>query len=170
MSSLSRVHESEVLIVNKGFKERKGSKCQRALIIYRTNLYSGNSQSVLVWAEARDKNARKKPRFAPAWSLHNIIGSLELSWSIVLDGNIRRDTFNSNSAVITSPHRATDRLMMQVKRIWALGNYDTENTFVVCVDQKGYWRLFDLEKTNLSSIKRWLTTVKQSLEEYIYVL
>ena len=35
-------------------------------------------------------------------------------------------------------HRATDRLMMQVKRIWALGNYDTENTFVVCVDQKGY--------------------------------
>ena len=145
MSYLSRVHESEVLIVNKKFWDRKGSKCQRALIIYRTNLYSGNSQSVLVWADTRDKNARKKPRFAPAWSPHNIDG-LELSWSIVLDGIIRRDTFNSNSAVVTSPHRATDRLMMQVKRIWALSTYDTENTFVVCVDQKGYWRLFDLEK------------------------
>ena len=145
MSSLSRVHESEVLIVNKEFWDRNMSKYQQhALIIYRTNLYSGNSQSVLVWAEARDKNARKKPRFAPAWSPHNI-GSLELSWSIVLDGNIRRDTFNSNSAVVTSHHRATYRLMLQVKRIWAPGNYDTENTFVVCVDQKGYWRMFDLE-------------------------
>ena len=131
--------------MNKDFWDRKGSKCQRALIIYRTNLYSGNSQSVLVWADTRDKNARKKPRFAPAWSPHNIDG-LDISWSIVLDGIIRRDTFNSNSAVVTSPHRATDRLVMQVKRIWALGNYDTENTFVVCVDQKGYWRLSDLEK------------------------
>ena len=153
MSSLSRVHESEVLIVNKEFWDRNGSKYQHALIIYRTNLYSGNSQSVLVWADTRDKNARKKPRFAPAWSPHNIIGSLEFSWSIVLDGIIRRDTFNSNSAVVTSHHRATDRLMMQVKRIWALGNYDTENTFVVCVDQKGYWRLFDLEK--IKPIQRW---------------